>query len=98
MAPQEVRKKFALSLAPESVIDELQINYRKKLALDQTYCRINGDTHNFLFHKNALSTFYLPLDEKLSSAISDALSEAVSKAHLAETLKNEFSISQLIFY
>ena len=51
-----------------------------------------------MFANDALTQTYLPLDEKLSQAISNTLYDAWGKAMLAKALKKELAQNKLLFF
>lgn len=93
-----VRKKYAVKLPPAQWIDDLQQNYRSRTIINDKYFLIKGSQQLYLVEKDALKDFYLPLDQKVRTAISNTLYDALAKAYLAEMLKKNFSAGDLVFY
>ena len=98
MPIEQVCKSMAVNTAVAEHLDELQAAYSGRIKLHDGLLRINGSKHVFICRKDALKSFYLPLDDKLKSAIKNMLAEALAKAQLAEELKHTFAAGSLIFY
>lgn len=97
-APDAVRRKYARKLPSKQWIDDLQLHYSSRSSLNEKYLLVKGAQQLYLLEKDALKDFYLPLDERLATAIGNALYDALAKAYLAEVLKKDFSARDLVFY
>lgn len=95
---QTVRKKYALTVAMEPVLEELHSSSVRREKLENNFVKITTAQYLILLRSNGISYTYIPLDETLQQAIGNALYDALAKAYLAEVMKKEFAGHSIVFY
>lgn len=95
---QTVRKKYALNLAMDPVLDELHCSSVHREKLENNFIKIVTANYLILLRGNGISYTYIPLDEALQQAIGNALYDALAKAYLTEVMKKEFAGQAIVFY
>ena len=97
-AIESVRRRCGLPIDLADLLKDLQQSVNTRTRIAPGYEVIKSSKYIYLLCGNALRQFYLPLDDKLQSAIGNALYDALAKATLAEVLKKEFPAGGVRFY
>lgn len=98
MLAAAVRKKYALDINEDTVLNDLHQSKTQRKKLGGGFWEVAGDKYLLLIRQDGLSYTYLLLDDTLQQAVGNALYDALAKAYLVEVMKKEFANKEIKFY